>query len=108
MGINTFVLGLLAILVRAGLLMVFGAIGLTPLIQAYINENVAQWQQLSLAIAGVIVTVGYALYKKFVDKQKLVQALAEAGMTEKGVEMLVASKTTVTPSVLTPKTQVPG
>lgn len=106
--INPFILNLLAMFVRYAIVATAGAIGVSPDLQAYINENMSQFTQFSLAAAGVLGTVGYAVWVKFFDKQKLVQALSEAGKTEKTIESMVKSAGVETPSVLTPKTEVPS
>ena len=108
MPVNTFILGLLATFIRYGVVALAGTLGLGPALEAFIKGDPQKWTQLSLSIATVLATILYALYKKFLDKQKLLQVLAEAGMTERGVESLVKSNDIPTPSVLTPKTQVPG
>jgi hypothetical protein len=105
--INTFVMGVLAMLVRQALLTLVGALGLAPLIQPYLDANMTQFTQFSLAVAGGIVVVGYAGYKKFLDKQKLVMALSEANRSEKAIEVMLQDKLVTNPSVLTPKHEVP-
>lgn len=105
--LNPFVLGLLAMLVRQALLTLIGAMGLTPLIQPYLDANMTQFTQFSLAVAGGLGIVGYAIWRKVFEQKKLVQALAEAGTSEKAIEQMVKSPTVATPSVLSVKTQVP-
>jgi hypothetical protein len=106
--LNPFVLGLLAMFVRYAIVATAGAIGISPDVQQYINENMSQFTQFSLAAAGVLVTVGYAVWKKFTEKQKLVLALSEANRSEKAIEVMLQDKLVTNPSVLTPKHQVPA
>lgn len=105
--INTFVLGLLAMLLRQGILLLAGALGIGPLVQQYVTENMTQFQQMSLGLAAAVVAIGYAAYKNFTSRQKLMQALAMAGVSEKATEVLVKDKLVETPSVTTPKHVVP-
>lgn len=104
---NPFVLGLLAMLLRQGILLLAGAIGIGPLVQAYVNANMSQFTQMSLGLAAAIVAVAYAAWKNFTSRQKLVQALQAANATEHAIEQMVKDKFTTTPSVTAPKTAVP-
>lgn len=106
--VNSFVLGLLAMLVRYGVVYLAGALGLTEPVQQYINDNMSQFTQFSLAAAGVLLTVGYAIWKRVTDRKKLLQALQEAGRSEKSIELMVKDKLTPTPSVMTDKHVVPS
>ena len=104
---NPFVAQVLGMLVRQGLLMGIGALGLSPIIQPIIEQNQAQWNAFITAIVGAIGVVGYALWRKYFDRQKLLQALGEANLSEHAVTVAVKDAQTPTPSVLTPKHQVP-
>ncbi len=106
--VNTFIIGLLGMLIRQWILTLIGAMGLAPLIKPYLDANMTQFTQFSLSIAGGLIVVGYALKKRFFDKQKLVQALSEASLSEREVEIMVKNKLVSTPSVLTPKSEVPS
>lgn len=105
--INPFVLQVLGYLVRQALLLLVGALGLTQVIQPIIDANLPQFNQLVASIALGVAVLCYGLWRQFRGRQKLLQAAAAAGLSEQHVEAMVRDEYTVTPSVLTRKTDVP-
>lgn len=101
---NPFLVNVISTLIRQLLIFVAGAIGLTPLL----NEYMSDVEKFSASAAIVVLTVGYALYRKYKDRQKLVTALAAASMTEAEAKARVKDPEIYTPSVTTPKDQVPA
>lgn len=67
-----------------------------------------QTTQLVTAITTVLVPIGWSIWKSFRGRQKLLTAAASPRvLTEHEVEALVANPNVPTPSVLTPKSEVP-
>lgn len=104
---NPLILALLSMFVRQAFLSLAAAIGLAPLVQPIIDQYLSQFNQLSIAVATALVTLGYAAYRKFVDRQRYVTALSAASMTENEAKERVKNPTVRTPSVATPKDEVP-
>lgn len=55
----------------------------------------------------LVLTLVWSLWQKYRGRQKLVQAIAQAGTTEAKIEANVKSEVVTTPSVMTPKTEIP-
>lgn len=105
---NPFLVALLSMLFRQAVLVLAGALGLTHLVQPIIDEYMTEFQQLSTAVAIAAITVGFAVWRKFKDRQKLLAALgAPLPMSERQVESLVKQPDMFTPSVTTPKDEIP-
>jgi len=105
---NPFVMQLIGMLVRQGLLMLFAALGLSSLVKPIIDANMDAFEQLVMGLAGAIALVGYSCYRKFKDRQKLMEALRSSQpMTEHQVEVLVKHADSFTPSVKTQKDEIP-
>lgn len=104
---NPLLVALLSMFIRQAFLALAGALGLAHLVQPIIDQYMTQFQQLSTAAAIAIVTIGYAAYRKFHDRQKLVTALSASSMTENESKELVANNNVRTPSTRTPKDEVP-
>lgn len=103
---NPFLVALLSMLVRQAFIALAGALGLSKLVLPLIDQYMTQFQQLSVAIAVAIVTVGYAAYRKLVDRQKLVTALSTNGITtERAIESIIRHGGAA--SVSTPKNEIP-
>lgn len=94
-------------LLRQGILLLAGAIGIGPLVQQYVAANMTEFQQVSLGLAAGLVALLYAAWKNFTSRQKLMQALQAANLTERSVELMVKDKLTETPSVMAAKHEVP-
>lgn len=105
--LNPFLMQVLGVLVRSLLMSLIGAVGLTHVLQPVIDANLTQFNQLVAAIAAGLVVLAYQAWKAFRGRQKLLQALGAASLTEHEVEQMVASKIVATPSVTTAKHEVP-
>jgi arginine exporter protein ArgO len=82
-----------------------GALGATALA----NQNATAINQWSLSAAAFLLVAGWAAWQKFKAKQVLVTALASSvPMSEQDAKAMVKDPSTFTPSVTTPKDQVPG
>lgn len=101
---NPFLESVIATLIRQLLILLASAVGMTPLLDQYMTDV----QKFSSSAALVLITVGYAIWRKYKDRQKLVTALAAEGpVTEHEVEAMVKDHTMPTPSVKTAKDVVP-
>lgn len=105
---NPFLVALFSMLFRYAVVMLAGALGLTHVVQPIIDQYTTEFWQLSVSVGMAMSAVGYAVWRKFKDRQKLVTALASPmPMTEKQVESLVKRPDMFTPSVTTPKDAIP-
>ena len=105
---NPFLVALIAMLFRYGLVLLAGALGLSGPVQELVSQYATEFTQLSIAVAIAILTIGYAGFRKFRDRQKLVTALASpVPMSEAAAKAMVTDPSTMTPSVTTPKHEVP-
>ncbi len=104
MTLNPFIVSVLAMLLRYGIVAGAGALGL----DAVLRDSGVDLTKLSTSAAVVLGTVAYAVYKKFGEKQVLVTALAsDQPMSEAKAKAMVANPDVATPSVTTAKTEVP-
>lgn len=105
---NPLLLTLLAMFLRQGVLLLAGALGIGPIVHEYLDAHMSEWTQLSLGIAAAVLTATYAAYKQFTKRQVLVTALASpVPMSESDAKALVNDASVITPSVTTPKDEVP-
>lgn len=105
---NPLLLTLLAMFLRQGILLLAGALGIGPIVHAYVDAHLSEFTQLSLAIAAAVATAAYAAYKQFTKRQILVTALASpVPMSESDAKAQVNDPSVITPSVTTPKDVVP-
>jgi hypothetical protein len=104
---NPFLVALLSMLVRQAFLTLAGALGLAHLVQPIVDQYMTEFQQMSVAIAFGILAVGFAAWRKFKDRQKLMTALSSMPITEAMTEAVIREGAGV-PSVTTPKDQVPS
>lgn len=76
--------------------------------KAGIQLTEEQTGQIVAYLAPMLGVIVWSLYSKFIGRQKLLTALgATKPMTEQDVEQRVKDPASPTPSVLTPKTEVP-
>lgn len=101
---NPFLTELLAMLFRQGAIYVAGWIGASALAA----QHMPQIQQYSMSAAVFVLAVAYAAYKKYVAKQVTLTALASTRpMSEADAKALVKNPMVTTPSVTTPKDEIP-
>ncbi len=100
---NPFLLEVIAMLIRSVGLYLAGAIGQSDWAAAHMSEI----QQYSTSGAVFVTMAGLAAWAKFKGRQKLLTATVLADMTEHEVEMAVKDPLMPTPSVTTPKSEVP-
>lgn len=101
---NSFLVEMLAMLLRQGVLYLAGVLGASALA----SENMTAIQQWSVSAAAFLLVAGWAAWKKFQSKQVLVTALASSvPMSESDAKALVKDPSVITPSVTTPKDEVP-
>lgn len=102
---NAFLIDLLAMLLRQGVVYLAGILGAS----AIASEHATAIQQWSLSAAAFLLVAGWAAYQKYKSKQVLVTALASTvPMSEQDAKDRVADPRVYTPSVKTPKDEVPG
>jgi uncharacterized protein (DUF697 family) len=95
-----FVSQAISVLVRATIVWLAGKFG------ASISEDRAL--EITAQVVPVVLMVGWSLYAKYRGQQKLLFALASPRvMTEHEVEVKVSNPALLTPSVNTPKDEVP-
>ena len=104
---NPLLVELVAMYLRQLAMMLVGAVGLTQVVQPLVDRYMSDFTQASLSFAGALLLMAYTTLRKVNWRQKLVQALSEANTTERTIERMVADKTITTPSVMTPKTEIP-
>lgn len=105
---NPFVLTLLGIFFRQLVLMLAGAMGIGPAVHEFLDAHISEFNQVSIAVAGAVVTAAYAAYKQFTKRQMLVTALASPiPMSERECKELVKDPSILTPSVTSSKDEVP-
>lgn len=104
---NPMLVSLVAMLLRQGILMLAGALGLSQIVQPLINQYLSEYNQFLASAAAGIIVVGYAIMKKVFERHKFLMAASIAGKTEHQIETLVKSTLTPNPSVSTPKDQIP-
>jgi hypothetical protein len=105
---NPFLMTLLAIFFRQAVLMLAGAMGIGPVVHAFIDAHMSEWNQFALGVAAAFVTVVYAGYKAFEKRRILLTALASpVPMSEVEAKAQVKDPNVITPSVTTPKNEVP-
>lgn len=76
---------------------------------AHVTLTEDQIGQIVTYLVPVFAVVAWSLYSKFVGRQKLLTALSTVGvMSEHDVEAKVNDPGRPTPSVLTPKSEIPG
>lgn len=98
--IPPFVQQIIGALVRAAVVWLAATFG------AHISEDEAV--KLTAQIAPVVAVLAWSLWQKYRGRQKLLTAAGSPKvMTESQVEALVKDPTVPTPSVLTPKTELP-
>jgi len=103
---NPFVIKVVMMFFRYGLMAVAGAIGLAPTMDKLISENFVDYEQVVTGLVITLGTMGYGFYRKFRDEQKLKTAQAASGpVTEHQVEARI--KLGVGATVTTPKDQIP-
>jgi len=93
----------LAIVVRQLLIVAGASLGVSGLLTPYLGELT----NTSVAALMVILPAGWSQLAQLVKRQKLMQALGEAEITEEKCEHMVKSTMITTPSVTTPKDEVP-
>lgn len=93
----------LAIIVRQVLITAGTAVGVSGYLTPYLGELT------NTVVAGLLVagTVGWSQMVQLFKRQKLVQSLQVANISENTVEVMVANKSVTTPSVLVSKHEVP-
>lgn len=95
----------LAILVRSGLLMLATALGVSGVLEPYLGAIAAQLVPVLMALG----TLGWQQLVQLFKRKKLMTALAlSIPVSEEHVEIMVKDPGTATPSVATPKSQVPS
>lgn len=105
---NPFLKALLTMSARSFILTVAGAIGLAQFIQPILDQYASEFGELVMGLALAVGAWVWQVYRKYKDKQKLMEALRSSQpMTEKQVEVLVKHADSFTPSVATPKNQIP-
>jgi len=103
---NPFVLSLITMLLRYGVMAVAGALGLTHLVQPLIDRYLSDYEQVTAAIALALATALYAAARKFWDKQKFATAAAaDYKISERDVEFKIQMGRAA--SVVIPKSEVP-
>lgn len=106
---NPFVAALIYMLARQWALALAGAIGLAPIVKPLIDQYASEFTQAVIGALLFVVTAGYAALRKFWDRQKLVTALASTvPMSEQDAKAMVKDPHIYTPSVSTPKNEVPA
>ena len=102
---NPMIRGALAMLLRQAVIFIAGWLGMSGALDPYMND-LAQW---SSTAAVVLIAVGTALYAKYKERQTLVTALAATmAITEHEAEAMVKDPDVITPSVTSPKDEVPA
>lgn len=105
---NPFVLTLLGIFARQLILILAGALGIGPAVHEFIDAHMTEFNQVVAGIALAVGTALYAVYQQFKRKQILLTALASPiPMSESDAKSMVKDPSVITPSVTTPKDEIP-
>jgi hypothetical protein len=102
--IPPFIQQVIGVVVRAGVVAFAGYLAG----HAGITLTEDQIGSIVTYLVPVVAVLGWSLYQKYHGRQKLLTALGAPGvMTEHEVESRVSDPLTPTPSVMTPKSEIP-
>ena len=105
---NPLLLSLLSMFLRQGIFLLAGALGIGPIVHEFVDAHLSEFNQMLLGLAAALATAAYAAYKQFTKRQVLVTALASpVPMSEAEAKSLVKDNRVITPSVTTPKDEIP-
>jgi len=99
-----FLIELLALVFQRGIIYLAGALGASALA----SEHMSDIEKWSASAALFTLMTAYAMWRRYKGKQVLVTALASPlPMSEAAAKALVRNPSVLTPSVTTPKDEIP-